>query len=78
MSEQAYVHGTNWVTYDQLKTEIESALRCKISEDITKFADHCRERGMNGHFTSALDLAADMALFGPKKMKDENGGEVSF
>jgi hypothetical protein len=72
------MNGTNWVTYDQLKTEIESALRCKISEDITTFADTCRQRGMNGHFTSGLDLAADIALLGPKKIKDENGDEVIF
>jgi hypothetical protein len=78
VSESVHMNGTNWVTYEQLKTEIESALRCKISEDITKFADICRQRGMNGHFTSALDLAADIALLGPKKMKDENGDEVIF
>jgi hypothetical protein len=27
----------------------------------------CRQRGLNGHFTSALDLAADIALMGPRK-----------
>lgn len=66
----------DWTSYEQTRIEIESALRCKISQDITSFADMCRERGMNGHFTSALDLAADMALFGPKEIKDNAREEV--
>ena len=74
MSDPIHV-GSHWTTYEQQKLEIESALRCKISEDITKFADRCRERGMNGHFTSALDLAANMALLGPYTQV-ENKDEV--
>ena len=66
----------DWTSYEQTRTEIESALRCKISQDITNFADMCRERGMNGHFTNALDLAADIALFGPKKINDTTKEEA--
>lgn len=69
--------GSRWATYEQQKLEIESALRCKISDEITKFADHCRERGMNGHFTSALDLAANMALLGPYVQNQDEGEVIS-
>lgn len=67
MSESNHPYGVNWATYGQVQLEIESALRVKIANDIEAYANMCRERGMNGHFTSALDLAADIALLGPRK-----------
>jgi len=67
MSESNHPYGVNWATYGQVQLELESALRIKIANDIEEYAEMCRQRGLNGHFTSALDLAADIALMGPCK-----------
>jgi hypothetical protein len=76
MSEQNYAYGINWSTYGQAKLEIESELRCKISKEISEYAEYCRERGMSTYFTSGLELAANMALFSAEErnnqLKEEN------
>ena len=76
MSEQNYAYGINWATYGQARLEIESELRCKISKEISEYAEYCRERGMSTYFTSGLELAADMALFSAEErrnqLKEEN------
>jgi len=76
MSEQNYAYGINWSTYGQAKLEIESELRCKISKEISEYAEYCRERGISTYFTSGLELAANMALFSTEErnnqLKEEN------
>ena len=76
VSEQNYAYGINWATYGQAKLEIESELRCKISKEISEYAEYCRERGMSTYFISGLELAADMALFSAEErrnqLKEEN------
>jgi hypothetical protein len=71
MSESNHPYGVNWATYGQVQLELESALRIKIANDIEEYAEMCRQRGLNGHFTSALDLAADIALMGPRKQEPQ-------
>jgi hypothetical protein len=64
----SYQPPIDWSQYERVKTEIQSALRQEIGSDIQKIIDRCQQRGMNQHFISGLELAADTALFGPSKL----------
>jgi hypothetical protein len=54
----------DWRARDQARIEQESVLREKIFNDITQYADLARERGLSTYFTSGVEVAAEIALFG--------------
>ncbi len=54
-----------WPQMGQVKTEIESALRVRISEEISAYSRHCIDRGLSNYFVSGLEVAANIAMFGP-------------
>lgn len=54
----------DWRARDQARIEQESVLREKIFNDITQYADLARERGLSTYFTSGIEVAAEIALFG--------------
>ncbi len=62
-----YQPAVDWSQYERVRTEIQSALRHEINSDIQNVIDRCRKNGMNQHFISGLELAADTALLGPSK-----------
>lgn len=56
---------TPWAQMGQIRLEIESELRNKIHREISAYSAMCIERGMSNYFISGLDVAANIAVFGP-------------
>jgi hypothetical protein len=68
MGEQNYPFGIDWSTYNQVKLELTSAQREKTYKEINKVIEQSQERGLNNHFISGLELAANIALFGAEDL----------
>jgi hypothetical protein len=54
----------DWSRHSQLRLEIESEIRNKISEEIHIYSAFAQGRGLNNYFVSGLEVAADIALLG--------------
>jgi len=61
------VEHIDWRARDLAKLEQESSLREDIFNDINKYADDARRMGMSEAFTSGVELAAEIALFGRRE-----------
>jgi hypothetical protein len=67
-----------WSRMSQVRTEIESDIRNKISNEISAYSAFALERGISNYFISGLDVAANIALFGPpqrERQQEENDSE---
>ena len=53
-----------WSRMSQIRTEIESDIRNKISSEISAYSTIALERGISNYFISGLDVAANIALLG--------------
>jgi hypothetical protein len=53
-----------WSQMSQVRIEIESELRNKISTEISAYSAIALERGISNYFISGLDVAANIALLG--------------
>jgi hypothetical protein len=61
-----------WSQMSQVRIEIESELRNKISTEISAYSAIALERGISNYFISGLDVAANIAIFGmPQKEKQQ-------
>jgi hypothetical protein len=60
-----------WAQVGQMKIEIESALRNKISEEISAYSQRCIDRGISNYFVSGLEVAANIAMFGPPQAEKQ-------
>jgi hypothetical protein len=71
MGEQsAEAWQTPWSQMSQIRLEIESEIRNKISSEISAYSAVALERGISNYFISGLDVAANIAIFGtPQKEK---------
>jgi hypothetical protein len=59
-----------WSQMSQIRLEIESEIRSKISNEISAYSAIALERGISNYFISGLDVAANIAIFGmPQKEK---------
>jgi hypothetical protein len=59
-----------WSQMSQIRLEIESEIRSKISNEISAYSAVALERGISNYFISGLDVAANIAIFGtPQKEK---------
>jgi hypothetical protein len=59
-----------WSQMSQIRLEIESEIRNKISSEISAYSAVALERGISNYFISGLDVAANIAIFGtPQKEK---------
>lgn len=59
-----------WSQMSQIRLEIESEIRNKISNEISAYSAMALERGISNYFISGLDVAANIAIFGkPQKEK---------
>ena len=56
-----------WSQMSQIRLEIESEIRSKISNDISAYSAFALERGISNYFISGLDVAANIALSGPPR-----------
>jgi hypothetical protein len=66
MGEQsAEAWQTPWSQMSQIRLEIESEIRNKISNEISAYSAMALERGISNYFISGLDVAANIALSGP-------------
>jgi hypothetical protein len=54
-----------WSQMSQIRLEIESDIRNKISNEISAYSEMALERGISNYFISGLDVAANIALSGP-------------
>jgi hypothetical protein len=54
-----------WSQMSQIRLEIESEIRSKISNEISAYSAFALERGISNYFISGLDVAANIALSGP-------------
>ena len=59
----------------QVKLEIESELRNKISREIENYSVMCQERGLSTYFTNGLYVAASIVVNGIPKPTDEQTEE---
>jgi hypothetical protein len=59
MSESS---GTNWSSYETIRSESEYNTRMKIAEEVQAVIDRSTERGLNNHFISGLELAKGIVL----------------
>lgn len=67
-----------WSHMSQIRLEIESEIRNKISNEISAYSAMALERGISNYFISGLDVAANIALFGPpqrERQQEENNNE---
>ena len=62
----------DWRARDLARLEQNSSLREDIFNDINKYADDARKMGMSEAFTSGVELAAEIALLGRRKPKQED------
>jgi hypothetical protein len=61
-----------WSQMSQIRLEIESDIRNKISNEISAYSAFALERGISNYFISGLDVAANIAIFGmPQKEKQQ-------
>jgi len=58
-----------WSQMSQIRLEIESEIRSKISNEISAYSAFALERGISNYFISGLDVAANIALSGPPQEK---------
>jgi hypothetical protein len=56
-----------WSQMSQIRLEIESEIRSKISNEISAYSAFALERGISNYFISGLDVAANIALSGPPR-----------
>jgi hypothetical protein len=56
-----------WSQMSQIRLEIESEIRSKISNEISAYSAFALERGVSNYFISGLDVAANIALSGPPR-----------
>lgn len=67
-----------WSQMGQIRLEIESDIRNKISNEISAYSAFALERGISNYFISGLDVAANIALFGSpqrERQQEENDSE---
>lgn len=65
-----------WSHMSQIRLEIESEIRHKISNEISAYSAVALERGISNYFISGLDVAANIAIFGtPQKEKQQEDTE---
>lgn len=62
----------DWRARDLTRLEQESSLRESIFNDITRYADDARKKGMSEAFVSGVELAAEIALLGGREPKQED------
>ncbi len=66
-----------WSQMSQIRTEIESELRNKISTEISAYSSIALERGISNYFISGLDVAANIALLGLPQ-REEKQEEIKY
>jgi hypothetical protein len=78
MSEKYEWTDVPWSRMSQVRTEIESDIRNKISNEISAYSAFALERGISNYFISGLDVAANIVLFGPpqrERQQEEKDSE---
>lgn len=60
-----------WSQMSQIRLEIESEIRSKINSEISAYSAIALERGISNYFISGLDVAANIALFGPPQKEKQ-------
>jgi hypothetical protein len=61
------VEHIDWRARDLARLEQESNLRERIFNEITQYADNARDLGLSNTFTSGVEVAAEIALFGRRE-----------